>query len=580
MNAQHEAKNSTKRSSIQTMENREAILMTDTLIKNRANEGMSLQDDVYLDKDKDKEMFVSDSNNNNDNSENEDAESYCVICLNSCEDRTVLETCRHEFCFHCILQWSMVSHSCPLCVQIFESCIHNIQDDEHYSVHRFEPLASNSKKSASSSSTSATTNRDQRQMEIPYGIIRQLYGPPQLRRRFRNHRNVQGHESTVEQSVVEQQQQALERRRHVYRHRLFVKHMGANRISGFQQITPESFRIFPHRLDRLIPWIRRELQAILSLDNQPNSDSSSLTSTPSMTENCQDSDRGLELIREYIIAVLKRFDLQTDQAQDLLRDFLYEHTEQFVHELMGFARSPYSIEAYDRVAQYDTTPSSTSEPATATRIEELETRTGDNMEHRNRDRTEYHTREHSSGNRERDDRRGRSHKSSEVNDRDDQDRHRQKRSHSSGSHESEPYRFAKRHRGVREFRDNESPTRHSYSDRGSGSKDRNQSRSRGRSKSRSKSRDSASHLERASKSRDTSVEKVAESSKHSNSPQVPERDKRKGKGPAVVSTLNDTNSSINPNDPTNRDTVIAILQAKLKREREIYDAKMNNRRTT
>ncbi|KAF8954237.1 hypothetical protein BGZ46_002976 [Entomortierella lignicola] len=446
--------------------------------------------------------------------------------------------------------------------------------------HRFEPLASNSKKSASSSSTSTTTNRDQQQMEIPYGIIRQLYGPPQLRRRFRNHRNVQGHESTVEQSVVEQQQQALERRRHIYRHRLFVKHMGANRISGFQQITPESFRIFPHRIDRLIPWIRRELQAILSLNNQPNSDSSSLTSTPSMAENCQDSDRGLELIREYIIAVLKRFDLQTDQAQDLLRDFLYEHTEQFVHELMGFARSPYSIEAYDRVAQYDAASPSTSEPATVTRIGELDTRTGDNIEHRNRDWTEYHTREHSSGKRERDDRRGRSHRSSEVNDHDDQNRHRQKRSHSGGSHESEPYRFAKRHRDVREFRDNESPTRDSYSDRGSGSKDRNQSRSRGRSKSRSKSKASVSHLERTSKSREISAEKVAESSKHSNSPQVSERDNRKGKSPAVVNTLNDTNSSINPNDPTNRDTVIAILQARLKREREIYDAKMNNRRTT
>ncbi|KAG0322590.1 hypothetical protein BGZ99_003247, partial [Dissophora globulifera] len=60
--------------------------------------------------------------------------THCVICLNPCEDRTALVTCHHEFCFHCILQWSMISHSCPLCVQTFDSCIHNIQDDGRYAV--------------------------------------------------------------------------------------------------------------------------------------------------------------------------------------------------------------------------------------------------------------------------------------------------------------------------------------------------------------------------------------------------------------------------------------------------------------
>ncbi|KAG0302886.1 hypothetical protein BGZ99_002864, partial [Dissophora globulifera] len=163
----------------------------------------------------------------------------------------------------------------------------------------------------------------------------------------------------------------------VYRHRLFVKHVGANRISGFQQITPETFRVLPHKLDRLIPWIRRELRAILSLssmsypttsaDAGPSTASSSSTPSPypfsiSNSSDYQDHhqyeeiDTGLELIREYIVAVLKQYDLQTDRAQDLLRDFLHEHTAQFVHELMAFARSPYSIEAYDRSAQYDSIP--------------------------------------------------------------------------------------------------------------------------------------------------------------------------------------------------------------------------------
>ncbi|KAI8597341.1 hypothetical protein EDD21DRAFT_418803 [Dissophora ornata] len=305
--------------------------------------------------------------------------SHCVICLSVCVDRTVLETCRHEFCFHCILQWSIISHACPLCIRIFESCIHEIRDDTHYTVHRFEPLLSASKKSStsimsSSSSTSAATSSTSHQMAVPYGIIRQLYGPPQRRRHARSGQHAHRDETLDERSVAEQQQQALEQRRHVYRHRLFVKHVGANRISGFQQITPETFRVFPHKLDRLIPWIRRELRAILSLSTTPsyssgtNTDEASTSSSsspfsfpPSLssdTEHLQhhryeEIDTGLELIREYIVAVLKRYDLQTDQAHDLLKDFLQESTEQFVHELMAFARSPHSIEAYDRSAQYD-----------------------------------------------------------------------------------------------------------------------------------------------------------------------------------------------------------------------------------
>ncbi|KAF9105832.1 hypothetical protein BGX27_009421 [Mortierella sp. AM989] len=338
MNAQHENKefiqntSFPRNDSLQTKETKATTLIANVL-ETGSNDSMILQNDCRsMNKEKDMQIPNDDSD--------DDTKSYCVICLNTCEDRTVLETCHHEFCFHCILQWSMISHSCPLCIQVFESCIHNILDDLNYTVHRFEKPTSSSKGPSTgspSSSTSSATSRRQQQIAVPYGIIRQLYGPAQRRRRFRNPPNV----DLAEQTVTEHQQSALEKRRHVYRHRLFVKHIGANRITGFQQITPETFRIFPHKLDRLIPWVRRELQAILSLASPPTSDSSTSASGPSETtyDLPQGADRGVELIREYIIAVMKRYDLQTDQGQDLLRDFLYEHTEQFVHELMGFARS-------------------------------------------------------------------------------------------------------------------------------------------------------------------------------------------------------------------------------------------------
>ncbi|KAG0292742.1 hypothetical protein BGZ98_002476, partial [Dissophora globulifera] len=140
--------------------------------------------------------------------------THCVICLNPCEDRTALVTCHHEFCFHCILQWSMISHSCPLCVQTFDSCIHNIQDDGHYAVHRFEALPSDPKGRPAASATTSThgTGSTLQQISVPYGIIRQLYGPSQRRRRFRSNGHSSKNETLDERSVADQQQQALDYR--------------------------------------------------------------------------------------------------------------------------------------------------------------------------------------------------------------------------------------------------------------------------------------------------------------------------------------------------------------------------------
>ncbi|KAF9433395.1 hypothetical protein BGZ76_009511 [Entomortierella beljakovae] len=185
----------------------------------------------------------------------------------------------------------------------------------------------------------------QQQTSVPYGIIRQLYGPPQQRRRFRHRRIPDPIESLAEQTVAEQQKRALEKRRHVYRNGLFVKHMGANRISGFQQITPDTFKVFPQKIDRLIPWIRRDLQAIITINTPAQTSTSNITASSSSSSTStstndtesilQESNGPLELIRAYIVGVMKLYDLQTDRAQDLLRDFLRDHTEHFVHELIA-----------------------------------------------------------------------------------------------------------------------------------------------------------------------------------------------------------------------------------------------------
>ncbi|RUP45918.1 hypothetical protein BC936DRAFT_147586 [Jimgerdemannia flammicorona] len=144
----------------------------------------------------------------------------------------------------------------------------------------------------------------------------------------RHHQRRQRRHDRRPDPVSASAEEALARRRHVYTNGLLVKRVGSNRYSRFIEISPEVFRSNSQRLSRLIPWLRRELQAILDDDN-------------------------VELVREYVMALLKTYDPQSQEAVDRLCPFLHARTEHFLHELVAFARSPFDMATYDRRAQYD-----------------------------------------------------------------------------------------------------------------------------------------------------------------------------------------------------------------------------------
>lgn len=77
----------------------------------------------------------------------------CAICLGTCENKCFTDSCLHQFCFSCLLQWSKVSSrrfpmfftlidyylvtlqykaECPLCKQAFKSIIHNVKSEFQY----------------------------------------------------------------------------------------------------------------------------------------------------------------------------------------------------------------------------------------------------------------------------------------------------------------------------------------------------------------------------------------------------------------------------------------------------------------
>ncbi|KLJ08115.1 hypothetical protein EMPG_16437 [Blastomyces silverae] len=107
------------------------------------------------------------------------------------------------------------------------------------------------------------------------------------------------------------------RRRHIYRHQLYSRRVGTNRLSQYRELTPQHFNQDAHLVSRARKWIRRELQVFAFLN--PTSD----------------PDSG--------------------QAEELLREFIgRDNARLFLHELQAWLRSPYnSLTDWDRAVQYD-----------------------------------------------------------------------------------------------------------------------------------------------------------------------------------------------------------------------------------
>jgi hypothetical protein len=88
------------------------------------------------------------------------------------------------------------------------------------------------------------------------------------------------------------------------------------------------YRNHPEEVHRLIPWLNRELQAILR--------------SPGL------SARVLDLV----ISQLPHCHIQSSQFRFQLESYLREHNNHFIHEFYIFARSPYDMIGFDENALY------------------------------------------------------------------------------------------------------------------------------------------------------------------------------------------------------------------------------------
>ncbi|KAI5863731.1 hypothetical protein GGS23DRAFT_565096 [Durotheca rogersii] len=253
-------------------------------------------------------------------------EACCVICLDSITQPCAARPCSHRnFDYVCLLNWLERQTTCPLCKCQIEEVWHDLEGDDP------------DKKTAVYKVPRPTEQPSQQRIQpqlLPYPPRSDPLRPDRRR-----------HEDAPRRVTPDE---AILRRRHIYRNQLYSLHVGSNRRSGYRDLTPQIFASDPGMVSRARTWLRRELQVFEYLHTPPTGQFSDEATTRRRANNA-------EFLLEYIIAILKTVDIQGSQgqAEEMLKDFLgRDHTRLLLHELNNFLRSPLSIEAWDRKVQY------------------------------------------------------------------------------------------------------------------------------------------------------------------------------------------------------------------------------------
>ncbi|KAH6686853.1 hypothetical protein F5X68DRAFT_208096 [Plectosphaerella plurivora] len=275
-------------------------------------------------------------------STSEGEKDCCVICLGDIAEPCESQPCQHaHFDYLCLLTWLDQRKTCPLCKVPVTDVRHNFSPNrEKWDTYKV-PKGFAAPPKASSSEPHPS--RDAR----PFG---RRSRPPRTGRPYTP-------------ACASRGSDALARRRHIYRHRLFSLHVGTRQRKPHCDLTPASFVSNPDLVSRSRMFLRRELQVFEFLSSASDAEASSSgdsgarRSTDTGTDpRTQRRMANVEFLLEYIISILKTIDTQgcMGQAEALISPFLgREDTQLLLHELRAFLRSPYiTLESWDRNVQY------------------------------------------------------------------------------------------------------------------------------------------------------------------------------------------------------------------------------------
>eukprot|EP00041_Stephanoeca_diplocostata_P029790 m.887074 g.887074 ORF g.887074 m.887074 type:complete len:565 (-) comp23634_c0_seq3:2256-3950(-) len=287
----------------------------------------------------------------------EDSElgASCPICLDSTmDDRSLLDSCFHAFCFTCISEWAKQSMTCPLCKSSFRSVIHNILSNIEYDT---TDLSANSKRSSASSHggarhgyRDATRAGSAPAYRHPHTSVLSGGGTTAARIAASGETQWSSAEQLLGVRPGSRSAATVALRRAIYMHNGSLRPIDFGRHKP-RDVTAKAFRSQregrhvrdagsrSHTGDnedspamrRLRPWLHREM-LILAGHNPDH----------------------VWFLETTIEGLLKQGAL-VDRARMYreLEPFLFRNTGRFISELLAFASSPWDMLTWDQAAHYD-----------------------------------------------------------------------------------------------------------------------------------------------------------------------------------------------------------------------------------
>lgn len=272
----------------------------------------------------------------------------CAICLGKCRQKCYTDSCRHQFCYHCLLEWSKIKAECPLCKQVFRSIIYNKKTYDRYQEHSISivPPVSSPNYSAQGNGSGGAGAARTAAPQVYHRLDFTLSQPPRftysatlrvqpsqserLQQLFLHQSgDVQRFSREFPDDSIPSRQNGPEWRRYIYHRRLHARPLPD--INGrMRECSAAFYRENPAQIHRLMPWINRELVAL-----------------------CRNNPAQVSIIIEDFPNLLMTHDITSPAFRERVCYWGRARTAHFIHELLNFARSPYDIIGYDRSVQYD-----------------------------------------------------------------------------------------------------------------------------------------------------------------------------------------------------------------------------------
>ena len=253
----------------------------------------------------------------------------CAICLGPFENESKTDSCQHRFCFTCIVEWSKVRHACPLCKTAFETVIHSIKDGNNFKSFILP---------------AETTEDNDGAVFVSYQELKVFLD--QIRQFSENIKGTKLKPKTVSSFIYSSRIHVFRYlwsrsqgfatstlRYNIYTHNLHVEPNSIVDKSGrVKECSPSWYRNNPAQTHHLVPWLGRELSALIQFEANL-----------------------IPRIIDLIIEIIQLFDIKSKEFYEQMVRHTGEKTMHFQHEFYNFARSTYGILEYDLRARYNET---------------------------------------------------------------------------------------------------------------------------------------------------------------------------------------------------------------------------------